>query len=195
MQASYHITQAGLLYAIASVQAEEERCFLLAFLKKNNTSPFSFSDAQAYYEQDTEIAFKQICSLLEQGFIDISDNVAHLPVTQENRPLNSEYLLSDLNGLPIRYQGFERTQADQLAAIANDYIRVSRRSLKNYETGKLLSPVSLDIRFHDKDVCILLLHLGNFSCLLTVTDPTSQQQNWLFPFIRSLCNRYDHDRA
>lgn len=199
MQTSYCITQQGLMYAIASNKINENRLLLIHILKKYADTPISFAEICVHCDADKKKAFKQICGMLELGFIDI-DEREHIQESPTHRAQHkqlsdvspdNEFILSDLNGLPVTCSGFNQQQSLQLAAIACDFTRVSRRN-RQVDQSNTLIPVSIETTWQDKNIIIYLLHLGYFSCLLTTGDTAYIKHHTFIHFASFLCGRYSH---
>ena len=202
MQANYQLTQAGLLYAVASTAKDAGHLLLTHMLKQHLAAPLSFTAVREFCNGDTETAFKLVCDFLDQGFIDIAETSEAKSACSANTGIgllntlfgSDEFVLSDMNGLPMLFNGLDRSQACQLSAIACDFIKVSRRTRHRYQGANVLQPVSIETDWQGKEVSILLLHLGGFSCLLASRNAAITEQRGFIHFVSSLCNRYDYER-
>jgi len=206
MQASYHITASGIKYVVASNVENSDRSLLLYILKKNDNAPISFNDILIYFNNDKKNAFIEVCKLLKHELIDINEssnplsNVNHpnTTITTKNKTINqfcfeNKFVLSDLNGFPITYSGFNHQQSINISAVAYDFIQASCRSrIKNNHDVKF-KPLSIKTTWQDIEIIIYLLYFENFACILTTKDSSFWDEIGFINLAAFLCNRYNYD--
>jgi len=203
MQTSYHITASGIKYVVASNAQETDRSLLLYILKKNNT-PVSFNEIVIFFKDDKKSAFTEICKLIKLEFIDIIEsnsllkniNQTNTDISTTDKTINHQYtkkdfVLSDLNGFPVTYSGFNHQQSLTISAVAYDFIQASSRARHNHE--KQFKPLSIKTFWQDMDITIFLLFFGNFSCILTTKDSGLLDEIGFTYLASFLCNRYNYE--
>jgi len=206
MQASYHITVSGIKYVVASNVRNSDRSLLLYILKKNDNEPVSFNDILIYFNNDKKNAFIEICKLMKQELIDINESSnplsnTHHPntaITTKNKTINqfcseNKFVLSDLNGFPVTYSGFNHQQSINISAVAYDFIQASSRSrIKNNHEVKT-KPLSIKTTWQDIEIIIYLLYFEDFTCILTTKDSGFLDEARFRNLASFLCNRYNYD--
>jgi len=206
MKTSYHITNAGAKYAVASVNKtsalnDSVQSLLLYFLKQKINGSILFTDILNYYNNDKPLAFKKITKLISLQLIDISESEIENTKTikTSNEPFldsiktDNNYLFVDLNGLPISYCGFNQQQAISISTIAYDYVKASKRLRRETENNSLQTPLSIKTSWNDFDIIICLLYLENFSCLLITKNTNFMDSNEFINLTSYLCNRYNYE--
>ena len=206
METSYHITAKGLNHALASSSKDTGQLFLLHIIKKHINEPIMLSDIHRFYKDDKTASFKKIFNMIKLELIDVYDqnSSTQIPNTvSNNNPgndktiynifCNNDFVLSDLIGLPIVYNGFNQHQSINISAIAYDIIKASKRSRYETENNEQLKPLSIKTTINDTNIIIYLLYFGGFSCLLTLKDTNSIEESGLINFASFLCNRYNYD--
>jgi len=190
MNACYLITPQGVSYAIASNQSDKKRSLLLFVLKKISDGLVSFDDITAFYNDDKKLAFKEICGLLDLQLITLNEPAVNITDETTGEILfNNEFILSDLHGLTIHYQGFDQQTAQQISAGACEFIRASCR----YQQGTQSTPLCIETTWQNSGIKIYRLHLENFSCLLTSKSHSILDHKAFVPCISYLCSRYSYE--
>ncbi len=204
MQPRYHITSTGIRHVTASPVTEQstddsQQRLLLFILKQSIKGPVLFSEILQYFNDNKSLAFKKISNLISLQLIDMTESET-VDNGFENRNsllsalcTNNDYILANLNGLPISFCGFEQQQAVNISAAACDYIKASRRSRYESKTSSLDTPLSIQTSWNNIDITIYLLHLENFSCLLISKEPDFINHIEFLKIASYLCNRYSHN--
>jgi hypothetical protein len=200
MQTSYYITKTGLNYAIASNIQDSFSCFLLLIIKKHLENPIKFNEVIDFYKNDRVMAFKQICEMIKLDLIDVYEkNYTTKTIDQSNKEIlidslytKNDYVLSDSNGLPISYYGFNQQQSINISAIAYDLIRASRRARYDNQNHDSHMPLCIKTTLYDIDINIIHIFLGTFSCLLTTRFNNLDDQSGFIELISFLYNRYSY---
>lgn len=201
MKTYYHITNAGVIHAVASPKVETStddniyQLLLLYLLKQNINGAILFSDILEYFYNNKSLAFKTISKLISLQLVDITEtqndkNEIHSRHFLNDQCKDNDYILSDLNGLTISYCGFEQQQAVMICAVAYDYINASKRS--RYET-KVDSPLSIKTSWNNTDIIINQLYLESFPCLLITRDTDFLDKKEFINLASYLCNRYNYE--
>lgn len=201
MQTCYQITPSGVSYAIASDSSTLNRSLLSIILKNNFTKPLTFAEILAFFNNDKAMAFKQVCTFLEEELIDINDDTASMNkhnLTVQSKAINKliseeDYVLSDFNGFPISHSGFDRTQAINISAVAYDFIKASRRSRSLNSEDEIIRPLSIKTTWNNTDIIIYLLYFDKFSCLLTTKNSETILNKGFVHLASYLCNRYNYE--
>jgi len=201
MQTCYQITPSGVSYAIASDSHTTNRLLLTRVLKNNFTRPVTFAEILTFFNNDKALAFKQVCTLLEQDLIDINDdsasinslNSANNRKTLKTLPAEKDYVLSDFNGFPVSHSGFNKLQAINISAIAYDFIKASRRSRSEGSADEITRPLSIKTTWNNIDITIYLLYFDKFSCLLTTKNSDTIVNKGFIQLASYLCNRYNYE--
>ena len=197
MQASYNITQKGMMFAVASKDKNTIEKLLIFILKQHASDPVCFSQICEYFDNNKHAAFKIVCEMLESEFIDIdqgienSDSISELTLSGISESLaDKEYILSDFNGLPVHNSGFNHEDSLCISSIACDLIRISRRSDQMNPAQKQFQPASVETTWNQHEIIVYFLCFGGYSCLLTCKRDTFLKQIEAIPLIAYLCNRY-----
>ena len=124
METSYHITAKGLNHALASSSKDTGQLFLLHIIKKQNNEPIILSDIHQFYNDYKTASFKEIFNMIKLELIDVHDknSSTQIPSTVSNSNpghdkkiynifCNNDFVLSDLIGFPIVYNGFNQYQS------------------------------------------------------------------------------------
>jgi len=207
MQTSYHITSTGLKHVISSSSTDmvgRNDAFqrLLIFLLKHFMhGPVLFSEILDIFNNDKSLTYKKISKMISLQLIDMTDSdvtepfekmtdLYHLLSTQCK---NDDFVLSDLDGFPISFCGFNQQQATNISAVACDYVKASRRSRHKPESNLLETPLSIKTTWSDLEIIIYQLHLDCFSCLLITKNTDFIEKVEFLNLASYLFNRYNYE--
>lgn len=191
MKACYLITSQGVKYAIASNQPDDNRALLIFILKKISSGLVNFNDIINFYSNNKKLAFIKICNLLNLQLITLNEPAVNIAdKTTGEILLNNEFILSDLHGLTIHYQGFDQTTAQQISANACEFIRASSRLQQEQDTQS--TPLCIETTWQNNSIKIYRLYLENYSCLLTSKTHSILDHEAFIPCISYLYSRYSY---
>jgi len=207
MQTHYHITSTGLKHAISSscsdmVSRDDSfQQILIYLLKQNIYGPVLFSDILEYFNDDKALAFKKISKMISLQLIDMRDSgvtetfeikidIDFYLYTQSR---SDDYVLSDLDGFPVSFCGFNQQQATNISAVACDYVKAAKRSRYKPETNLLQTPLSIKTTWSDLEIIIYLLHFENLSCLLITKHANFLDKIEFLNLASYLFNRYNYE--
>lgn len=203
METRYFITCTGVKHAIAAADNgshNESFQLLLYLLKCSSYGPVSFSDLVSYFNNNKTQAFKEISKMISLQLIDMNESDSEQPDATKDKMffLNSlsmedDYILSDLNGLPISNHGFNQQQAISISAIAYDYIKASKRSRYESENTELKTPLSIKTSWCDIEIIIHLLYFKNLPCLLITKNSDLMNKAEFINLASYLYNRYSYE--
>ena len=201
MTASYTISKNGIFYCLSSEPDDPLRQMLTFILKNYAGNIFTFPQFTQFFNDNVSVAFKQICSLIENELIDIcpeDSTIQEIACQSDLKSILStlqdeQFLLTDMSGLLITYQGYEVSKAAQIAATARDYMTISSRNFGALLEQDTQSPISVDIIFHNSSLRIYQLNFSNFNCLLATQNPDIYTNLYFINFISYLLNRYDYE--
>ena len=201
MQPSYKLTVSGMMFAIASPEQAKDLSLLKYILKEYADRPVSLDQIRDFFQGDQQQTYQHIYALLNQQFIDINEDESESVVTSVYPSSNlsgelsvdSELVITDDRGLLISYAGFDKSRAEQLSAIASDYMAVAERSRFMEQSASQGSPFVVKIAWQDRELNVYLIYLGGFRCLLSCYSNEVFQNPHLIRFISTLFNRYDYD--
>ncbi len=206
MQTSYHITNAGVKRLTATSYSQDlinDDIYQLLILTLNRhiNTTVSFSDASILFNYEKARTFKVISKMLSLQLIDMNES-SNANSNEEtlsakyflsNLQVQSQYILSDLNGFPIIASGFNQQQTVDISAIAYDYIKASRRSRHINKISDTNQPLSITTSWADMSLTIYLLYFDKFSCLLTTTDSNFLNSSAFIEISSYVCNRYNYE--
>lgn len=204
MQPSYHITSAGVQHAFASPASATDdfsHLLLLYILKNANEGPVLFSDILKYFHNNKSLTFKIISHMISLQLIDMNESeinekqnaTININLSANSDCDNNQYILADLNGLPISCCGFNQQQTNNISAVAYDYIKAAKRSRYETEDHPTATPLSIKTTWNKFDIIIYVLYINHFTCLLITKNDDFINKNKFINLASHLCNRYNYE--
>lgn len=206
MQPHYHITASGLKRVTATSHTkdllnDDIYQLLIFILNKHINACVSFSEVAILFNNEKTRTFKVISKMLSLQLIDmnesnekdIHDDNQLTEYFLNNLQIQNQYVLSDLNGLPISASGFDQQQIINLSAMAYDYIKASKRSRHINDTADTDIPLSITTSWGDMNITIYLLYFNKFSCLLTTTGTDFINSPEFIKIASYVCSRYNYE--
>ncbi|MDH5424921.1 MAG: hypothetical protein OEY29_08015 [Gammaproteobacteria bacterium] len=202
MSARFTFTQSGIDHFISSPEKNEDRDFILDYLRKSHCISMSVSELDNTIDMDKKQITKKIYHMLKHGWmssINESENKSSDSEVFENFSLDTQLaelsishsaMLVDMSGLIIASSGFSTIDCDYLAASAtalaliNDITQSRNKELCNN------TPWSLNMNWGELKVMTQLVCIGPLKFVLITGDHSDLNVQALIKLIAMLARRY-----